>query len=110
MNNGTRDEWLAQIRQNPSDWQTMLIFADWLEESGDLLAAEQWRWIACISASSSRSPVSRHDVTRFISIWPDIPRVPHLWQEAEFAKQNNIRCDRYPRKLADVEAYLQASR
>jgi uncharacterized protein (TIGR02996 family) len=42
----TRDEWLKQIEANPQDWQTVLIFADWLEEQGKELEAEKRRfWV-----------------------------------------------------------------
>lgn len=98
MNNDTRDEWLAQIRQNPSDWQTMLIFADWLEESGDLLAAEQWRWIA-----------ATHRYWRYgwVMMWPRIQYRQTLCRDETI----EVRCmPTYPTTLAEIEAYLQASR
>lgn len=40
----TRDEWLAQIEQNPHDWQMALIAADEIESDGDELFAEQLRF------------------------------------------------------------------
>lgn len=51
-----RETWLQSIRSNPSDWQAMLVFADWLEDTdGDLLAAEQWRWIAGLYRGRDRN-------------------------------------------------------
>lgn len=109
MNNHTRDEWLAQIRQNPSDWQTMLIFADWLEESGDLLAAEQWRWMSVTHGCSHQIDSK----SMYADSWPTGTPLPRtvLPAEKRWAKRHKIRCMlTYPTTLADVEEYLQASR
>jgi uncharacterized protein (TIGR02996 family) len=32
----TEDDFQAALDANPSDWQTRLVFADWLDERGDL--------------------------------------------------------------------------
>lgn len=101
-----RETWLSTIRSNPSDWQTMLVFADWLEEEdGDLLAAEQWRWIAAVAGTEW----SNGDSARFCRKWPNIPPLPLLWPEEEVAKANNIRARRYPRTIEDVQAYLETA-
>lgn len=94
-----RETWLSTIRSNPSDWQAMLVFADWL------LAAEQWRWIACVAGAEG--DISQHDAKRFCGKWPNIPALPHIWREEKFAKANNIRSTKYPRTIEDVQAYLE---
>ena len=46
----TEDDFQAALDANPDDWQTRLVFADWLEERGDPRAAyfrlageQRWR-------------------------------------------------------------------
>lgn len=97
-----RETWLSTIRSNPSDWQAMLVFADWLEEEGDLLAAEQWRWIACIDTRW------RHKVLR---TWPEMCLTPGLMpDEIDFATKHNIRCmPTYPLTIEDVQTYLETA-
>src|SRR5215510_9578888 len=34
----TEDDFQAALDKNPEDWQTRLVFADWLEERGDVRA------------------------------------------------------------------------
>lgn len=95
-----RETWLQSIRSNPSDWQAMLVFADWLEEEGDLLAAEQWRWIACVG-----------DDTRdgFAHRWPSIGfRWSLLDHEVIIANLRQIRLIKhYPLTIEDVQAHLK---
>lgn len=31
----TEDDFARKIDQNPEDWQTLLVFADWLDDNGD---------------------------------------------------------------------------
>lgn len=94
-----RETWLSTIRSNPSDWQAMLVFADWLEEEGDSLAAEQWRWIACVSF-----PVRR----KFTFCWPLNNKWTLLPDEMQFAFSHRIRAmPTYPLTIEDVQAYLE---
>ena len=106
-----RETWLSTIRSNPSDWQTMLVFADWLEDTeGDLLAAEQWRWIAVVSGSLAEMHAQVPLITRR---WPDYkPKAPAMFsREKRFAADHNIRCmPRYPLTIEDVQAYLETAR
>ncbi len=39
-----RDEFQKHLEQNPKDWETRLVYADWLEEVGDLILANGQRW------------------------------------------------------------------
>lgn len=43
----TEDDFQAMLDANPDDWQTRLIFADWLEERGDA-RAEGYRALASL--------------------------------------------------------------
>lgn len=102
-----RETWLQSIRSNPSDWQAMLVFADWLEEEGDLLAAEQWRWIAAVSGSLAKMHKQVPLITRR---WPSYnTKVPNMFsREKRFAADHNIRCmPTYPLTIEDVQAYLE---
>lgn len=98
-----RETWLSQIRSNPSDWQAMLVFADWLEESGDLLAAEQWRWIAAVQSANA------FDGSFPSQLWPAHPSIPGLFRyERMEIERRNIRCmPHYPLTIEDVQAYLE---
>ena len=100
MSEHNRETWLQSIRSNPSDWQAMLVFADWLEESGDLLAAEQWRWIAVVSGYNQGGKVPL--------AWPRVITSEDLHGfEQDFAQRNSIRCmPTYPLTIEDVQAYL----
>lgn len=96
-----RNQWLTKIRSNPSDWQAMLIFADWLEDEGDLLAAEQWRFLAALALCGFTSRVP---------VWPAAFRVPAPIYRSEryIIDRHNIRCmPTYPTSLEDVERYYQ---
>ena len=35
----TEDDFQAALDANPNDWQTRLVFADWLDERGDVRAS-----------------------------------------------------------------------
>ena len=100
-----RETWLQSIRSNPSDWQAMLVFADWLEEEeGDLLAAEQWRFLAAMSVCGWKARVRT---------WPTFIKVPDpvfAWELPRLAHYN-IRCmPAYPLTIEDVHAYLETAR
>ena len=46
----TELKWIEELTLNPHDWQLALIFADWLDDNGESLKAEQWRYAAqCMS-------------------------------------------------------------
>lgn len=101
-----RETWLSTIRSNPSDWQAMLVFADWLEEEGDLLAAEQWRFISvCCGAAWW---MDKCKLPNFVAGWPfQNGTVDHASFERGFAAENNIRCmSTYPLTIEDVHAYF----
>lgn len=103
-----RETWLSTIRSNPSDWQTMLVFADWLEEEGDLLAAEQWRWMSVCEGSYCELYGS---ILGLVQHWPR-KNAPSAFApyEKRFAAENNIRCmPTYPLTIEDVQAYLEAA-
>ncbi len=97
-----RDEWLAQIEQNPHDWQMALIAADEIESDGDELFAEQLRFavqwseggVYCVSVE-------------FLDGAAGITHKGH-WQreyERDWCEQNNIRfVPAFPRSLDDVYA------
>jgi uncharacterized protein (TIGR02996 family) len=34
------------LNENPYDWDTRLVYADWLEENGDIVLAQGQRWMA----------------------------------------------------------------
>lgn len=98
-----RESWITQIRANPSDWQAMLIFADWLEESGDLLSAEQWRFLAVLYCNNSNWV--------FHNWWPSTRLTWLMLHHTEYraAKQHNIRCmPTYPTCMEDVERYYRS--
>lgn len=99
-----REPWLQSIRSNPSDWQAMLVFADWLEESGDLLAAEQWRWIAVVCGDNGQEYLDNSE--RLVRHKPNYGD-DLMAREKRFAAENNIRCmPHYPLTIEDVHAYL----
>lgn len=46
----SRDQWISELTKTPHDWELALIFADWLDDQGETLEAEQWRYAAqCMS-------------------------------------------------------------
>lgn len=107
-----RETWLQSIRSNPSDWQAMLVFADWLKEEGDLLAAEQWRFIAaCVGPAVDDEYSAWLSVPKFIASWPfPIKPVDLVSFEEHFAATHSIRCmPTYPLTIEDVQAYLETA-
>ena len=95
MSEHDRETWLSTIRSNPSDWQAMLVFADWLEEEGDLLAAEQWRIIALFSSAG---------LTSWVMTFPNHYIIPI---EYGHLNKHNIRCmPTYPQTIEDVQSYF----
>ena len=115
-----RETWLQSIRSNPSDWQAMLVFADWLEEEqGDLLAAEQWRFLSV--TCGARVEEINMPMVGLVKSWPECifylldkngngvrKRTDELWSwERDFAVTHNIRCmPRYPLTIEDVQSYF----
>ena len=39
-----KNRWIADILAAPHEWDRFYIFADWLDDQGLELEAEQWRW------------------------------------------------------------------
>ena len=39
------DEFLTKIVENLQDFQTRLVYSDYLEENGQILEAQAWRWL-----------------------------------------------------------------
>lgn len=101
----TRDEWLKQIQANHSDWQTVLIFADWLEEQGEELEAEQWRF-----AVQWRLGVNFHSMQFAVNALRATPSAGEKdtftrRYEREWCQENSVRfIPFFPRTLADLEA------
>lgn len=65
----TEEDFQAALDANPEDWQTRLVFADWLEEHGDP-RAEGYRAIARLPRCNCRSD------------GPD--KVPFIWMKEDF--------------------------
>ena len=40
----TYDQWYEQLSQQPDDWELRLVFADWLEDQGEVTMAQYQRW------------------------------------------------------------------
>lgn len=53
------EQWWLRMDSNPTDWQLILIVADWYDDHDFPIAAEQWRFIAQLvgTRSNPRSPV-----------------------------------------------------
>lgn len=104
----TRDEWLKQVQDNPTDWQTVLIFADWLEEQGEELEAEQWRFLVqwCVTHwSTPRNEMHETSLRIFQrNTLMGLASDPHREIERAWCKSNGVRFIRkFPRTLADLE-------
>lgn len=54
----TEDDFQAQLDADPEDWQTRLVFADWLEERGDL-RAEGYRALGHLRVRPAGSGAAR---------------------------------------------------
>ena len=39
-----KNRWIADILASPHEWDRFYIFADWLDDQGLELEAEQWRY------------------------------------------------------------------
>lgn len=87
----TEDDFQAKLDADPSDWQTRLVFADWLEERGDAraegyraLAVRRWqayqpRNNAYWTVANYRAPNSTEDVSDlpddwFALVWDETPK------------------------------------
>ena len=111
----TREEWLKQIEDNPNDWQTVLIFADWLEDQGKELEAEQWRFAVqfVYSRKHIRSANLRaiNDVIDLCCLGQvgtnskDPTVVTARNHERNWTRRHRIRhIPFFPRRLSDLEA------
>lgn len=101
----TRSEWLKQIATNPQDWQTVLIFADWLEEQGEELEAEQWRFAVQWTSGGGMDVWAVIIDGRFLHRTLTTDRRDWRQLEFEWCEQNNVRfIPMFPRTISDLEA------
>lgn len=61
----TEDDFQAALDANPSDWQTRLVFADWLQDRGDM-RAEGYR---ALGVRRLRPTVAREPVPELNAWW-----------------------------------------
>jgi uncharacterized protein (TIGR02996 family) len=86
----TEDDFQSALDADPTDWQTRLVFADWLEERGDprgpgyrALALRRWRsyqphrggyWTVGNYRANTRDDVSDLPDDWFLHVWNATPR------------------------------------
>jgi uncharacterized protein (TIGR02996 family) len=73
----TEDDFQAALDANPEDWQTRLVFADWLQERGDA-RAEGYRAMGALGLFPRLAPTHP---TRFGFTHPGNDRAPELKME-----------------------------
>lgn len=66
----TEDDFQAALNADPTDWQTRLVFADWLDERGDP-RAEGYRAIGVADRRPKRSASGWYWYAR----WPRVPDI-----------------------------------
>jgi uncharacterized protein (TIGR02996 family) len=73
----TEDDFQAMLDANPEDWQTRLIFADWLDERGDP-RAEGYRWLG----EMRLYPID--DRAHTAPDWPPHQTCPWGWRHEDY--------------------------
>ena len=83
----TKDDFERQLDHDPSDWQTRLIYADWLEEEGNTFCETQ-RWMVERKIQPGRDARGRwrwwgHYLTGKPSFPGDVPK--NVFQQMPFS-------------------------
>ena len=81
MNDG--DDLFRAICRKPSDFTRYLIYADWLEEQDDLIAADAWRWMGVKEKRPHKT--NSFMVGQHVALYPhkSKPRVLWMWKRGD---------------------------
>lgn len=108
-----KNRWIADILAAPHEWDRFYIFADWLDDQGLELEAEQWRfrgqffgqWIETrIALQEGFSEIVK--MLKLTVSSPDYPQIAFnrdFWEDKIWCQKHNLRyVPKWPVTLEDV--------